>query len=63
MQAPRRVHAARSTRPSDDERGLTTAELLGNAALGIVALLVIWGALTGLGEDIVDWIRSELLGG
>jgi hypothetical protein len=44
-----------------DERGLTTAELLGNAALGVLALVAIWGALRTLGLDIVDWVRDELL--
>ena len=44
-----------------DEAGLTTAELLGNAALGVLALVAIWGALRGLGLDIVDWIRGELI--
>jgi hypothetical protein len=46
-----------------DDRGLNTAELMGNAALAIAALVVIWGALQALGVDIVDWIRVELLGG
>ncbi|MDH3303139.1 MAG: hypothetical protein OES24_21765 [Acidimicrobiia bacterium] len=41
----------------DDERGLNTAELLGNAALAIVALIAIWGALRILGVDIIDEIR------
>jgi hypothetical protein len=50
-----RVHVSR------DERGLTTAELLGNAALGVLALVAIWGALRALGLDIVDWVRGELL--
>ena len=45
-----------------DDRGLNTAELMGNAALAIAALVVIWGALQALGVDIVDWIRVELLG-
>ena len=44
-----------------DEQGLTTAELLGNAALGVLALVAIWGALRVLGLDIVNWIRGELL--
>jgi hypothetical protein len=44
-----------------DETGLTTAELLGNAALGVLALVAIWGAMRVLGLDIVDWIRGELL--
>ena len=47
----------------DDDRGLNTAELMGNAALAIAALLVIWGALQTLGVDIVGWIRGQLIGG
>lgn len=46
-----------------DERGLNTAELMGNAALAIGALVVIWAALQALGIDIVNWIRGQLLGG
>ncbi|MFP3914158.1 MAG: hypothetical protein ACLFWM_04735 [Actinomycetota bacterium] len=46
-----------------DERGLNTAELMGNAALAIGALVVIWAALEVLGVDVVNWIRGELLGG
>ncbi len=46
-----------------DERGLNTAELMGNAALAIAALVVIWGALQALGVDIVLWMRASLLGG
>lgn len=45
-----------------DEDAFSTAELLGNAALGIIALLAIWVALRQLGVDIVDWIRSSLEG-
>jgi hypothetical protein len=44
------------------EAGLATAELLGNAALGVAALVVIWAALQALGLDIVDWIRSQVVG-
>ena len=44
-----------------DESGMTTAELLGNAALGVLALVVIWGLLQALGVDIVNWMRSQLL--
>ena len=44
----------------EDERGLNTAELLGNAALAIVALVAIWAALQALGVDVVDWIRGQL---
>ncbi len=52
------AHALRT-----DDRGLNTAELMGNAALAIAALVVIWGALQALGSDIVGWIRGELIGG
>ncbi|MCI0424869.1 MAG: hypothetical protein L0Z49_08010 [Actinobacteria bacterium] len=47
----------------EDDRGLNTAELMGNAALAIAALVVIWGALQALGVDIVGWIRGQLIGG
>lgn len=46
-----------------DDRGLNTAELMGNAALAIAALVVIWAALQALGVDIVAWIRAQLIGG
>ena len=52
------AHALRT-----DDRGLNTAELMGNAALAIAALVVIWGALQALGVDIVGWIRTSLIGG
>jgi hypothetical protein len=42
------------------EDGMTTAELLGNAALGIAALVAIWAVLQTLGLDVVDWIRGQL---
>ncbi len=54
--------AARSDRRHADERGMATAELLGNAALGIAALVVIWGALQALGLNIVQWITSKVIG-
>jgi hypothetical protein len=44
-----------------DDRGLATAELLGNAALGVLALVAIWGALRTLGLDVVEWIRGQLV--
>ncbi|MGF1618691.1 MAG: hypothetical protein ACFCU2_12935 [Acidimicrobiia bacterium] len=47
----------------ESDRGLNTAELMGNAALAIAALVVIWGALQVLGVDIVDWIRGSLISG
>jgi hypothetical protein len=46
-----------------DERGLSTAELLGNAALAIAALVVIWAALEALGVEVVAWIRGQIMGG
>ena len=46
-----------------DESGLNTAELMGNAALAIGALVVIWAALEALGLDVVNWIRGQLLAG
>lgn len=46
--------------PGRREEGMTTAELLGNAALGIAALVAIWAVLQTLGLDVVDWIRSQL---
>jgi hypothetical protein len=55
LAALRRLH--------EDERGLNTAELLGNAALAIAALLVIWGALEAAGVEVVEWIRDQILGG
>lgn len=42
------------------QEGLSTAELLGNAALAVVALLAIWAVLQALGTDIVGWIRNQL---
>lgn len=58
---PALLERARALRYED--RGLNTAELMGNAALAIAALVVIWGALQTLGVDIVGWIRTQLIGG
>jgi hypothetical protein len=44
----------------EGEAGMTTAELLGNAALGIAALVAIWAVMQTLGLDVVDWIRGQL---
>jgi hypothetical protein len=51
---------ARKVLGSQSEEGMTTAELLGNAALGIAALVAIWAVLQTLGLDVVDWIRGQL---
>ncbi len=45
-----------------DERGLNTAELLGNAALAIVALVAIWAGLQALGIDLIEEIGNLLTG-
>lgn len=52
---------ARALRFRDEEDGFSTAELLGNAALGVVALVVIWGLLRALGVDLVAMMRTQLL--
>lgn len=52
-------YAARALAREED--GFGTAELLGNAALGVAALIVIWALLQGLGADVVDWIRGQIL--
>ncbi len=42
------------------EEGFSTAELLGNAALGIIALVAIWGLLKVLGQDVVEFIKDQI---
>ena len=44
-----------------DESGMTTAELLANAALGVLALVAIWAVMQQLGLDVVEWIRAQLI--
>jgi hypothetical protein len=56
-------NALRRAPGAADEAGFSTAELLGNAALGIAALVAIWAGLTGMGNSVVDWISGQLLGG
>jgi len=53
------VALASRLEPERDE-GFSTAELLGNAALGIAALVAIWAAMQALGIEVVDWIRGQL---
>ena len=45
---------------SEAEDGMATAELLGNAALGIAALVAIWAVLQAVGLDVMEWIRGQL---
>ena len=56
----RLARAVASRRGPEREAGMTTAELLGNAALGIAALVAIWGVLQALGMDVMTWIRGQL---
>jgi hypothetical protein len=56
----RLVALVTSWRDPEPEAGMTTAELLGNAALGIAALVAIWAVMQTLGLDVVDWIRGQL---
>lgn len=44
----------------DGEDGFSTAELLGNAALGIAALIAIWVVLEALGVSVVAWIGNQI---
>lgn len=44
----------------EHERGMATAELLGNAALAIAALVAIWAVLQAVGLDVMEWIRGQL---
>lgn len=44
----------------DDSNGFTTAELVANAALAIVALIAIWTALRLLGVHVVSDISTKL---
>ncbi|MFO7293043.1 MAG: hypothetical protein FWJ92_04235 [Actinomycetes bacterium] len=63
MRTALRKAAALVAEAHRDERGLNTAELMGNAALAIAALVVIWAALEALGLDVVNWISTQILGG
>lgn len=58
--ARRLVELITAWRNPEPEAGMTTAELLGNAALGIAALVAIWAVMQTLGLDVVDWIRGQL---
>lgn len=53
--------ARMATRAHREERGLNTAELLGNAALAIVALVAIWYALREAGLDIIDTLTDRIM--
>jgi hypothetical protein len=55
-------HVVSAATDPHDERGMTTAELLGNAALAILALVGIWAAIRGVGTQVTDFIKSSLPG-
>ena len=44
----------------EDPSGFSTAELLGNAAMAIGALVVIWGGLRLMGIDLLKQIQAAI---
>lgn len=60
LRVSRRLLDLVASRQHEPEAGMTTAELLGNAALGIAALVAIWAVMQTLGLDVVDWMRGQL---
>lgn len=44
----------------EDPEGFSTAELLGNAALAIVALVAIWAAFKALGINVIHDIQTAI---
>lgn len=44
----------------EDPGGFSTAELLGNAAMAIGALVVIWGALRLMGVNLLTDIQNTI---
>ena len=43
----------------EGEDGFQTAEAIGISAVGLLVLFAIWGALSVLGVDVIDWIRAS----
>ena len=41
------------------EAGFQTAEAIGIAAVGLLVLFGIWGAMSALGVDVISWIRDS----
>jgi len=41
------------------EDGFQTAEAIGISAVGLLVLFSIWGALSVLGVDLIDWMRAS----
>jgi cytochrome b len=46
-------------RVSAGEEGFQTAEAIGISAVGLLVLFAIWGALSVLGVDLIEWIRAS----
>lgn len=63
QEAVARVAAGQLPLERRSEAGFTTAELLGNAALGVVALVLIWGAMQKLGLDVMKMIQDKIMSG
>lgn len=47
----------------DEEQGLSTAELLGNVALAIVALIAIWTVISDEGQALISDMFSRARAG
>ena len=51
--------SAGESRPRQfSEQGFQTAEAIGIAAVGLLVLFGIWGAMSALGLDVISWIRD-----
>ena len=55
---PRHHTASRPAAMSTSEAGFQTAEAIGIAAVGLLVLFGIWGAMSALGIDVITWIRD-----
>lgn len=55
------MNTNRTPRPRDEsDRGATTVEYLGWAAMSTVAIVAIGAALQILGLDLIDYVRTQL---
>ena len=43
-----------------DTSAVSTAELLGNAALALAVIVAIWGGLSDMGAQFIDRMRAAL---
>jgi hypothetical protein len=58
--ATRAESSGAQTAGTDGEAGFSTAELLGNAALGVAALVAIWALLSTVGTGVMTFISNAL---